>query len=200
MSRVIVEQLIQSDEKVTLNVDKNITYILVGLEPGDKEIEVVLTKEGVEAKILGLFVLQEGEVKIHTLQHHQAPNATSDLMFKSIVLGNAKFNYQGMIKIDHEAQGSNAYQRNDNLVMHEQALVDTKPELEILANEVRCTHGATVGKLDEEQIYYLMTRGMTREQAVQVLLEGFLGEVIDRVDDEDVREDLRKQIAEALIF
>lgn len=198
MPKIIVEQLDNHDKKVVLNVVENITYVLVGTRAGEKEIEVALTKQGVEAKILGLFILREGEVKIHTLQHHQAPHATSDLLFKSIVLGSAQLDYQGMIKIDHEAQGSNAYQRNDNLVMHEQARVNTKPELEILANEVRCTHGATVGKLDEEQIYYLMSRGLSREAAIQVLLEGFLGEVIGRIDEEKIQQELRDQVTKLL--
>lgn len=205
MNKTILKYLNDTEEEVTLTADEDTTIILLGIEPGSKELNIELKKAGASANILGIFIGHEGEMKIRTIQHHLASNTTSDLLFKTILFNNARFDYQGLIKIDKVAQNSNAYQRNDNILMSGSShsagqgpKVDTKPELEILANEVRCTHGATIGKLDEEQIYYLMTRGLSRDKAVEILLEGFLGEVIERIDDEEKREEIKKIIIEKL--
>lgn len=184
---IVVEKL--DNQKTTLTVDRdNLTYVLLADQPGEKELTIELVKEGIEVKLLGIFIGRQGDMLVRTIQHHVSRHTTSNLLFKTVLLDEARFDYRGLIKIDRDAQGSNAYQRNDNLLLHEKAQVETQPELEILANEVRCTHGATVGKLDEEQLYYLMTRGLKREQAEHTLLEGFLGEVVERIDDLQVRE------------
>jgi Fe-S cluster assembly protein SufD len=184
---IIVEKL--DNQGITLTADReNLTYIILADQPGEKEVTVELAKEGIEVELLGIFIGRQGEMKVRTTQHHVKPHGTSNLLFKTVLLDEAKFDYRGLIKIDPNAQGSNAYQRNDNLVLHDKAQVETQPELEIEANEVRCTHGATVGKLDEEQLYYLMTRGLALEQAEQILLTGFLGEVVDKIDDLQVRD------------
>lgn len=229
MSRVVINYINQDDKAITLPVkkDEDVTIVLVGpsttLSTGqapenpdrsqdseqvlEKEIIIELKEEGASAKILGIFIGHEGEMIVRTTQHHQAPDTTSDLLFKTILFDRGKFDYQGLIKIDKVAQNSNAYQRNDNLLIGDPSTtlstgqapqVYTKPILEIEANEVRCTHGATIGKLDEEQIYYLMTRGLSRSQAVEILLEGFLGEVIERIDDEAKREKVREIIFKEL--
>ena len=211
MSEIIFKKIDESDKKIILPVaeGEEVTFILIGTEPGEKEIIVELKGEGARAQILGLFILQEGEVKVRTIQHHQAPNTTSDLLFKTILLDKArspfetlreggKFDYQGLIKIDKKAQGANAYQRNDNLMVGSATKVKTKPDLEILADDVRCTHGATVGKPNEDQLFYLHSRGLTKNQAEYILIEGFLAEVIDRIEDEKKRKEVKKIVIEKL--
>jgi Fe-S cluster assembly protein SufD len=206
MPKIIVNYLHEGEQKVRLPVtkDEDVTFVLIGMNPGEKEVVIELEGEGAEANILGLFVLSEGATKIRTTQRHAAPNTTSDLLFKSVLSGSAKFAYQGLIRIDRQAQGANAYQKNDNLLMDEESKpfdklrVTTEPELEILANEVRCTHGATIGKLDKESLFYLMSRGLSAPVAKQVMVKGFLQEVIERVPDSEVQEEITQLIVDEL--
>jgi Fe-S cluster assembly protein SufD len=161
-------------------IKQNEKRTIVITESGEYIIELI--GEHAEAVILGAFVGKTDEVfRIHTIQHHKAPNTTSDLLIKSVLGGNSKLNYNGLIKIDKNAQKSNAYQRNENLLLSDQVHVESKPELEILANDVRCTHGATMGMVDEEEIFYLMSRGISRNVSEGLIVEGFLQNVYDRI-------------------
>ena len=158
------------NEKKTIVIDKS----------GDYVIE--LAGEGAQANIVGAFVGKDGDnFVVHTLQLHKAPNTLSDLLIKTVLSGNATFNYDGLIKIEKNAQKSNAYQRNENLLLSENARVESKPELEIEANDVRCTHGATMGMIEEEEIFYLMSRGILRKDSEQLIVDGFLQGVYDRM-------------------
>ena len=142
-----------------------------------------LDVEGIDLEIYGLFSgAATDDFKIHTVQHHAAPNSTSNLLIKGVFDGESKFHYTGLVKIDKGAQGSHAYQKNQNLLLSKQAFVESEPFLEIEANEVFCTHGSTTGKLNENDVYYVMSRGVARKQAEEMLVEGFLNEVQLKVD------------------
>ncbi len=117
----------------------------------------------------------------HTFQEHIAPQCKSDLLFKTVLLDRANSLYRGLIKVHKDAQGTDAYQANRNLLLSPKAKADSMPLLEIEANEVRCTHGATIGRLDELQLFYLMSRGIQRWQAEKIVVDGFLKPVIDKV-------------------
>jgi Fe-S cluster assembly protein SufD len=101
----------------------------------------------------------------HTFQEHVAPQCKSDLLFKVVLMDRASSIYRGLIKVHKNAQGTDAYQANRNLLLSPKAKADSMPLLEIEANEVRCTHGATIGRVDELQLFYLMSRGISRRQA-----------------------------------
>ncbi len=160
---------------------------------------IELVGEGARANILGILIGKgEEEYSIHTIQRHLAANTKSDLLIKSVLFDNSKLTYDGLIKIEKDAQRSNAYQRNENLVMNEGVKVDSKPELEILANDVRCTHGATIGKIDIEQIFYLQSRGLTKKQAEGLIIAGFLEGVVGRIEDKVLQQVVRDKIAESL--
>jgi Fe-S cluster assembly protein SufD len=116
-----------------------------------------------------------------TKQHHKTGNTVSDLMFKNVLRDSAVTNYAGMIKVEKNANGTNAYQANRNLVLSEKVKCDTKPILEIESNQLRCTHGATVGRLEEQHMFYLRSRGLTEAQARDVLIEAFLDPVLARI-------------------
>jgi Fe-S cluster assembly protein SufD len=120
------------------------------------------------------------EYRIHTVQHHIAPNSTSNLLIKGVFNDHSKFHYTGLVKIDKGAQQSHAYQKNQNLLMSPGAYVQSEPFLEILANEVFCTHGSTTGKINEEELTYLASRGVEREKAKELIIEGFFHEVSSR--------------------
>jgi len=131
---------------------------------------------------------------MHTLQKHLADHCTSDLLIKSCLKDKARSVYQGLIQVAEGAQRTDAYQANRNLLLSETARADSIPGLEILANDVRCTHGATIGTVDPEQMYYLMARGLRAHEAQRLIVEGFFGPVIDRIPLAHVREQLRDVI------
>lgn len=137
-----------------------------------------------------------GDQKIHmdTYQHHVAPDCTTDLMFKGALANNARGVYRGMIRLEPGAQKTDAYQQNRTLLLSKNARVDSIPGLEILANDVRCTHGATAGQIDPTILFYLMSRGLTEFQAKKMIMDGFFEEVILHFGLESVIEPLRKQI------
>ncbi len=129
-----------------------------------------------------------------TRQHHKTGNTVSDLLFKNVYRDAAVGNYAGVIKVEKNANGTNAYQANRNLVLSDKVKCDTRPILEIESNQLRCTHGATVGRPDENQIFYLRSRGLTQEQARQVLIEAFLDPVLARIQVESVQKEFSSLI------
>ncbi|MBI5711044.1 MAG: Fe-S cluster assembly protein SufD [Candidatus Eisenbacteria bacterium] len=128
---------------------------------------------------------------LHTLQRHRVDHTTSDLLIKCALKDRARSVYQGLIQVAEGAQRTDAYQANRNLLLSETARADSIPGLEILANDVRCTHGATIGSVDPEQMYYLMSRGLPPNEAQRLIVEGFFVPVLDRIPLESVRDQLR---------
>jgi Fe-S cluster assembly protein SufD len=154
-----------------------------------------LVGPGAKAYVHGfMFGDQRQHFDLHTLQRHLAEQTTSDLHIRSALKDRARSVYQGMIQVAPGAQRTDAYQANRNLLLSPTARADSIPGLEILANDVRCTHGATVGTVDEEQMYYLMTRGLPRNDAQRLVVEGFFAPVLDRIPLERVREQLGRVI------
>jgi Fe-S cluster assembly protein SufD len=148
------------------------------------------------AEMLGLYFADETQhLDFHTRQMHISPYATSDLLFKGAIKDRARTVYSGLIKVFPNAQRTDAYQANRNLVLSRSARADTIPNLEIGANDVRCTHGATVGQVEEEYIFYLMSRGISRTEAVKLIVDGFFDEVIERVPVPEVQAEVRAAIA-----
>ncbi|HUK82084.1 MAG TPA: Fe-S cluster assembly protein SufD [Verrucomicrobiae bacterium] len=134
-----------------------------------------------------------------TKQHHKTGNTVSDLMFKNVLRDSAVTNYVGMIKVEKHANGTNAYQANRNLVLSEKVKCDTKPILEIESNQLRCTHGATVGRLEEQHMFYLRSRGLTEAQARDVLIEAFLDPVLARIRVEAVQKEFAALIHQKVV-
>jgi Fe-S cluster assembly protein SufD len=131
---------------------------------------------------------------LHTLQKHQKEHTTSDLLIKSVLKERARSVYQGLIQVAPGAQQTDAYQANRNLLLSKTARADSIPGLEILANDVRCTHGATIGTVDSDQMYYLMSRGLPQSAAQRLVVEGFFAPVLDRMPLESVRDRLHSVI------
>jgi len=141
-----------------------------------------IAASGVELDIFGIYTGDKrARNNLHTIQHHKAPNSTSNLLIKSVLCDEAHFNYHGLIRIDANCNGSHAYQKNQNLILSSKAVVKSEPDLEILSNEVFCTHGSTTGKPNDEQMYYLQTRGLPLKKAQEVYVRGFLDEVRERI-------------------
>lgn len=133
-----------------------------------------------------------------TQQNHLAPNTTSDLLFKGALTGRSRSVWQGMIYVAPEAQKADGYQANRNLILSEQARADSIPGLEILADDVRCTHGATVGNIDSNHLFYLLSRGIPQEDAVRLLVDGFFDPIVQRIPYEGIRKRLGQAITEKM--
>jgi len=141
-----------------------------------------------------MFTEGKQHLSYHTLQHHQAPHCKSDLLYKGALQDVSRTVWRGMIKVDKGAQKTDGYQRNDNLMLSDHARSDSIPGLEILADDVRCTHGSTTGRVDDEQVFYARCRGLTRKEAIRMIVAGFFQQVFDRITIESVREALGKAI------
>ncbi len=160
---------------------------------------VELNGAGASALVSGVFFAHGKQHFDHdTQQNHNMPDTASDLLYKGAVQGRGRSVWQGMIKVVPNAQRSNGYQANRNLLLDKSARADSIPGLEIEADDVRCTHGATAGQVDHDQVFYLMSRGLPRAEAVRLVVGGFFAPALDRVPLKAARERLHAGIDERL--
>jgi Fe-S cluster assembly protein SufD len=162
-----------------------------GSKKGKVWIQNDLTGPGATSRVTGAYFADgDQHLDYDTYQLHAAPNTTSDFAFKGALRDEATAVWRGMIRVEEDAQRTNAYQENRNLMLSPTTHAVPIPGLEILANDVRCTHGATVGQVDREQLFYLMARGLPRGEAERLIVRGFFSDVLDRIELEPVREAL----------
>jgi len=158
--------------------------------------ELDLSGEGAQGRMSGFYFTDGNQHLDHdTQQNHLAPHTTSDLLFKGALKGKSRSVWQGMIYVAPGAQKTDGYQANRNLVLSDGARADSIPGLEILADDVRCTHGATVGKLEQEPLFYLKSRGIPQAEAEKIVVEGFFDPIFQRIPFEGVRERFQEYIA-----
>lgn len=168
-------------KKNQLTFDKPGDYI-VYFKNISGELDFRIKSSNVNLDILGLFIGKKTDnFELKTNQYHLAPNSTSNLLIKGVFDDESKFIYQGLIKIEKTGQKSHAYQKNKNLILSSGVYVDSRPFLEILANDVFCTHGSTTGKMDEESLFYLKSRGLDQKKSEELYISGFIQEVIDKI-------------------
>jgi Fe-S cluster assembly protein SufD len=166
-----------------------------GSRKGKIRIQNDLAGPGATSRVTGAYFADGTQhLDYDTFQEHIAPHTTSDFAFKGALRDEATVVWRGMIRVEQDAQKTNAYQENRNLLLSPRAHADSIPGLEILANDVRCTHGATLAQVDRDQLFYAMARGLTRSDAERLIVRGFFQDVLDRIDLDPVREAL----AEAL--
>ncbi|MGH7540724.1 MAG: Fe-S cluster assembly protein SufD [Gemmatimonadota bacterium] len=171
--------------------------VTLGADLSRADVSSRLLGPGSESEMLALwFGDREQHFDHHTLQHHAAPHAHSDLLYKGALTEGASSVFRGLIRVDKGAQLTDAYQTNRNLLLSEDARATALPNLEIEADDVRCSHGATIGQVEAGQRFYLMSRGLTRKQAERLLVFGFLDEVLARLPVEGVRDRVREAIEE----
>ncbi len=157
--------------------------------------DVALVGRGAEAQVNGvMFTEGRQHLVYNTLQHHEAPDCKSDLLYKGALQDRSRLVWRGMIKVDKAAQKTDGYQRNDNLMLSNESRADSIPGLEIEADDVRCTHGATSGRVDAEQIFYAQARGLTADEAARLVVAGFFQQVFDRITIPAVREALARAV------
>ena len=156
---------------------------------------VTLVGANAETQVNGvMFAEGKQHLSYHTLQHHKAPGGKSDLLYKGALQDKSRVVWRGMIKVDPAAQRTDGYQRNDNLVLSNEARADSIPGLEIEADDVKCSHGATAGCVDEELLFYACCRGLSRKEATRLIVTGFFQQVFDRITIESVRQALGEAV------
>ena len=167
------------------------TTINFGARLSRHDIGIKMDHEGAECWVDGLYVVSSGQhTDTHSVIDHRQPHCTSHQLYKGILDGKSRAVFNGKIFVRHGAQKTDAMQTNKNLLLSNEARVDTKPQLEILADDVKCAHGAAVGQIDEDELFYLETRGIHTELARNLLTYGFAEEVIGKIKLESIREQL----------
>jgi Fe-S cluster assembly protein SufD len=164
----------------------------------DLKMDVTLAGEGAEANIYGAYVCGADErVKIVVDMHHKVPHCNSRQLFKGIAGGSSRVDFYGKIIVAQDAQRTEAYQENHNILLSDDAKVDTKPQLEIYADDVKCSHGATIGRLNEEEQFYMRSRGISLEDAKVLQMISFLAPVLENLPESD-REDVSSRIEDSV--
>lgn len=162
-------------------------------------LNIIVDGEGAEANMNGLYILNGNQhVDNHTMVDHKRPNTTSNELYKGIIDGQANAVFNGKIYVRQIAQKTNAFQSNKNILLSDDASINTKPQLEIWADDVKCSHGATTGQLDNEQMFYLRSRGLSEESARSMLLYAFATDVIEDIKISALKHYLEKKISDRL--
>lgn len=188
--KVADEYAVKANTKLTL------VYVVSGSSDVELTPAVHLMGAYSEATVVGLITgLGNACINVDTLQHHHAPNTTSNLLIKSVLTDTSVCFYTGTILVDASAQKTDAYQRNENLLLDAETKATSSPALEILANDVRCTHGAVVKTLDEQEMWYLASRGIDRKTGRDMIASGFLESALALISDINDRSAVEQQIA-----
>jgi len=181
--------------------DGSLEWVVLGFGSGRGKLrtETLLAGEGADARITGAYAPHARQhIDFDTTQEHGAPNTTSDLAFRGILADRSSAVWRGMIKVDPGAQQTDAFQECRNLLLSKRAHADAIPGLEILANDVRCTHAAAIAQIDKEQLFYLRTRGLDEAIATRLVIEGFMAELVERFDEGPVRAALTRALDQRL--
>ena len=171
--------------------DASLDWVVVGFGGANGRVrtETLLAGEGAQGKVTGAYAPHGRQhVDFDTTQEHGAPNTTSDLAFRGIIADRSHAVWRGVIKVDPGAQQTDAFQECRNLLLSKRAHADAIPGLEILANDVRCTHAAAIAQIDKEQLFYLRSRGLGEPVAQRMVIEGFMQELVERFEEGPVRE------------
>lgn len=188
-------------ERIVVEKDAGVEVVILSL-PGvdcNVDMDVVLAGEGAHADIYGAYVCGSDEkVKISVDMCHNVPHCNSRQLFKGIAGGESRVDFYGKIIVAQDAQRTEAYQENHNLLLSEKAKVDTKPQLEIYADDVKCTHGATIGRLNEDEQFYMRSRGISLEDAKALQMISFISPVLELIRDEEQRESFSSQMEKSI--
>ncbi|HEV3468592.1 MAG TPA: Fe-S cluster assembly protein SufD [Pyrinomonadaceae bacterium] len=169
----------------------DLTTVTLGARLSRHDIEVRLEDEGAECRVDGLYIVGDGQhADTHSLIDHPRPRGTSRQNYKGILDGRSRAVFNGRVFVRRDAQQTDAVQSNKNLLLSAEARVDTKPQLEIFADDVKCAHGATVGQLEEEELFYLLSRGLHPDLARNLLTYGFAEEIVGKIKFDSIRAQL----------
>ena len=177
----------------------DLTTVTLGAHLSRHDISVQLAHPGAECWVDGLYIVGTGQhADTHSLIDHQSPHCNSHQLYKGILDGKSRAVFNGKVFVHRDAQQTDAQQTNKNLLLSNEARVDTKPQLEIFADDVKCSHGATVGQLEDEEVFYLLSRGLHPELARNLLTYGFAEELVEKIKIESIRVQLDAAILNRL--
>lgn len=163
------------------------------------DLNTVLDDVNINCNLYGLYILEDSQhVDNHTLIDHAKPHCLSNELYKGVLKDKSRAVFNGKVFVRKDAQKTNAYQSNKNILLSQEATVDTKPQLEIFADDVRCTHGATVGQLDDESVFYLRSRGIDKENARSILIRAFANDIFEKIKIDALRDHLNNLVFEKL--
>ena len=201
MTEVIIVSDGLLERKIDVQAGQRTDLVLL-VYPGvscDVKMDVSLLGEGAEANLYGAYVCGGSEnVKISVDMHHDFPHCNSRQLFKGIAGGVSKVDFYGKIIVAQDAQRTEADQENHNILRSDGAKVDTKPQLEIYADDEKCSHGATIGRLNEEEQFYMRSRGITLEDAKVLQMISFIAPVLENIEDENEREAAAQRFEDAV--
>ncbi len=201
MAEVIIVREGQLARLVDVKAGERVDMVFL-VYPGvscDVQLDVRLSGEGAEANVYGAYVCGGPEkVRIAIDMHHEVPHCNSRQLFKGIAGGESRVDFYGKIIVAKDAQRTEAYQENHNILLSENAKVDTKPQLEIYADDVKCSHGATIGRLNEEEQFYMRSRGISLEDAKVLQMISFIAPVLENIADEAEREAVAAQFENSI--
>ena len=159
-------------------------------------LNILLDEEGIESHLFGLYLTNENQaVDNHTVVDHRAPHCNSNELYKGIIEGKSTATFNGKIFVRKDAQKTNAFQSNKNILLSDEGTINTKPQLEIYADDVKCSHGTSTGKLDADKIFYLRARGLSETSAKKLLMHAFASEVVDTIKIDSLREYVEAKIS-----
>ena len=165
------------------------------------DVNTLLNDEGCETHLFGLYLTDGSQhVDNHTLIDHAKPRCLSNELYKGVLNDTSHGVFNGKVYVRPDAQKTNAYQSNKNILLTKEASIDTKPQLEIYADDVRCTHGATVGQLDDESVFYFRSRGIPKDEAIKLLIHAFANDIFENIENEPLRGHIGKMIVNKLKF
>jgi Fe-S cluster assembly protein SufD len=193
--------LIYGTQRARVGRDASLDWVVLGFGGANGKVfqNTILDGPGATGKVTGAYATRGRQhLDFDTTQEHAAANCVSDLAFRGIIAGRSSAVWRGMIKVDEGAQQTDAFQESRNLLLSKKAHADAIPGLEILANDVRCTHAAAIAQIDPEQLFYLRTHGLPHEVASRLVVEGFLAELVERFEEGPVREQLASALERRL--
>lgn len=173
----------------------NFTFSLPGAALIRNNIDVVLNGTATETHLMGLYLVGDHQLTDnHTAIHHKFPHCESNEIYKGVLLNNGKAVFNGKVFVERAAQKTNAFQQNNNLLLSDKAQVFAKPQLEIFADDVKCSHGCTVGQFDPDSLFYLRSRGISEESSRKLLVEAFMFDVTQKIENEALKDYVQRLI------
>ncbi len=189
----------KGSHRVSLRVEEGAHVKVVFATATSAEVaydyNIELCGEEAEVELYGVFVAREGgNIKVHTEMRHNAPRCRSNQQIRGVAAERGYGLFDGLVYVAPDAQQTEAYQQSRNVLLSPSARIQTQPQLEIYADDVKCSHGATVGQMNEEEIYYMRQRGLSEEDARGLQLVGFMQEILDKICDETLREEFERVV------
>ncbi len=190
-SQKTIDTLTEPAKRIEVQAGQKLHYIVPILEsiPEPRQREIVLAGEGAEAEVIGLFLGRgKSQLNLTIDTTHTAPHTRGSTLFKAVLFDSSHLEFNGMIKILKGAQGSNDFLEQNSLLMSEDAKANAVPGLEIEANDVKASHGASAGPVDPEQKFYLMSRGLSEDQAERMIVQGFIAPILKAIRDDTLKD------------